>query len=188
MDHYQKILKKYYSEKKHNPKIKLEKRKKKLIDKLFIQIFLSSFVLLLLVIFNKYNFMDFNNKIQKNINFTILTKQVNLLLNDTEKVNNEITFELVNYHNNENTFVSTFNGVSAITEGVVTKIEKNNGLYNITILSSDDYEYTYYGLESTSCYLYEYITQGKIIGNVNFDQKYQYKVSIYKDGKYYEYK
>ena len=27
MDHYQKILKKYYSEKKHNPKIKLEKRK-----------------------------------------------------------------------------------------------------------------------------------------------------------------
>ena len=31
MDHYQKILKKYYSEKKHNPKIKLDKRKKRIL-------------------------------------------------------------------------------------------------------------------------------------------------------------
>lgn len=188
MDHYQKILKKYYRSKKKNKKIKISRTKRKLIDKLFFRIFLSSLTLLLMVLFNRYNLFNFNDVISSNINFSVLTKQVNTLLDDTQTVSNEINFQLLNYTNEMNHFQSTFNGVYNISSGVVVKIEKEDELYNITILTTEDYEYTYKGLESINCYLYEYISEGKIIGTVSQNNNYMYLVSIYKDGKYYEYK
>ena len=163
-------------------------KNKKYLDKLFIRIFLSSIVLLVMVVFNKYNFLNFNNYVVRHLNFSVLTKQINTLIDNTEEVSGEITFEEVSYRNDLNYFVSTFNGVTNLEDGVVIKIEKNNNLYNITILTSDDYEYTYKELDKADCYLYEYVTKGKIIGSVSIDKNNQYLVSIYKDGQYYEYK
>ena len=97
-------------------------------------------------------------------------------------------FECINFQDDTNYLVSTFNAATNILEGVVIKIEKQNNLYNITVLTTDDYEYTYKGLSSVDCYLYEYLPQGKIIGELSYENNYQYLVQIYKDGKYYEYK
>lgn len=188
MDHYQKILKKYYRGKKNNSKIKLKRTKKNLIDKLFFKIFLSSIVLFLMVLFSKYNLFNFNNEIRSSINFSLLTKQINNALGETNTVSDEIMFECINFQDDTNYLVSTFNAATNILEGVVIKIEKQNNLYNITVLTTDDYEYTYKGLSSIDCYLYEYLPQGKIIGELSYENNYQYLVQIYKDGKYYEYK
>ena len=187
----QKLLqKKYLTEKKE------KKKRLKFIDKVFIRIFFSSLVLLILTYFQNIN-TSFTNKIKQNINLLSLSTKIdNLfgsnLFNKGELIVYSQTFyEEVKYENEVN-YVSnsSFAGVEALVDGVVIKIEKINNLYNIYIQSSDNIIYKYCNLESIDIHIYSYIKQKEVIGKSRLiDDKYQFELLIIKDNKnisYYE--
>lgn len=170
------------------------KKKSKYLDKLFIRIFFSSILILITTLIG--NKIDIKSKINKNFNFLSLS----MILNSTfgnfiniedQTVYNSNVFDSVEYNQNINIIQNNnFNGIYSLTSGIITKIIKNrkDGLYDITILSSDNFEYTYYGIKDFDLSLYHYVTQETIIGTAKeVNGIYQFNLSIYKDGKYYNF-
>lgn len=184
----QKLLQKKY--------LKEKKKHLKFIDKVFIRIFFSSIILLLLTYFNTFN-NDINVKILENINFLSISKTIDNLFNTNLFNKGELTvysqafYEEVKYENEVNYISnSSFAGVESLVDGIVIKIEKRNELYNIYIQSSDNLIYKYCNLESIDVHIYSYVNQKDVIGKAVFDdEKYKFELIILKDNKplsYYE--
>ncbi|HHX80014.1 MAG TPA: M23 family metallopeptidase [Acholeplasmataceae bacterium] len=57
-----------------------------------------------------------------------------------------------------------YQGVENYKAGVVVKIHKVNGLYEVTVKGIDGYEYVYNNLESIDVNIYKYLKSGDIIG------------------------
>lgn len=184
----QKLLQKKY--------LKEKKKHLKFIDKVFIRIFFSSIILLLLTYFNTFN-NDINVKISENINFLSISKTIDNLFNTNIFNKGELTvysqafYEEVKFENEVNYISnSSFAGVESLVDGIVIKIEKRNELYNIYIQSSDDLIYKYCNLESIDVHIYSYVNQKDVIGKAVFDdEKYKFELIILNDNKplsYYE--
>lgn len=184
----QKLLQKKY--------LKEKKKHLKFIDKVFIRIFFSSIILLLLTYFNTFN-NDINVKILENINFLSINKTIDNLFNTNLFNKGELTvysqafYEEVKFENEVNYISnSSFAGVESLVDGIVIKIEKRNELYNIYIQSSDDLIYKYCNLESIDVHIYSYVNQKDVIGKAVFsDEKYKFELIILNDNKplsYYE--
>ena len=184
----QKLLQKKY--------LKEKKKHLKFIDKVFIRIFFSSIILLLLTYFNTFN-NDINVKILRNINFLSISKTIDNLFNTNLFNKGELTvysqafYEEVKFENEVNYISnSSFAGVESLVDGIVIKIEKRNELYNIYIQSSDDLIYKYCNLESIDVHIYSYVNQKDVIGKAVFsDEKYKFELIILNDNKplsYYE--
>lgn len=184
----QKLLQKKY--------LKEKKKHLKFIDKVFIRIFFSSIILLLLTYFNTFN-NEINVKILDNINFLSISKTIDNLFNTNLFNKGELTvysqafYEEVKFENEVNYISnSSFAGVESLVDGIVIKIEKRNELYNIYIQSSDDLIYKYCNLESIDVHIYSYVNQKDVIGKAVFsDEKYKFELIILNDNKplsYYE--
>ena len=74
----------------------------------------------------------------------------------------------------------SFDGVYNFSNGIVTKIIKNdNETYTISIMTEDDYLFTYYDLSTFDYRLYEYVNKGEIIGKTtDQNNSYNYKIKI----------
>lgn len=193
MTKYQRIVKKYYKhKKKHQNKVINTKLKKTYFDSLYTRFFLSSLLLLLMVLLNTLFQINIKHLINSNYNFTKLG--YNLLSTFIENKTDDLvsSIDLYDKHtfkNNLNIFESnSYNGVNCLKEGTIIKIEKNNSKYNITIQTVDDFLWTYYNLESIDCYLYQYISENDLIGSSSYDDNYQFMVSILKNEKFYSIK
>lgn len=176
--------------------LKEKKKHLKFIDKVFIRIFFSSIILLLLTYFNSFN-NNIKIIITENINFLSVSRTIDNLFNTnffnkgeltvySQAFYEEVKFEKeVNYISN-----SSFAGVESLVDGVVIKIEKINNLYNIYIQSSDNLIYKYCNLENIDVHIYSYVTQKEVIGKaILIDDKYKFELIILKDNKqisYYE--
>lgn len=182
-----------------------EARKKKysFIDKLFIRIFLSSVVLLAVFGFDKLFIKKFKqplleNALTDNLNFLKMAELFNGLFGTFIPMDKDITvyqsevYDRVEYDKSYNTVYNyTFEGVTVLTSGVVTKISKNEDqTYNITVKGSDDFDYTYCRLESIDYSIYNYVQAGDIIGRARyFEEKdcYSFGLQIYQKGVYYDF-
>ena len=190
MDKYHKILKKYYKEKEEKDKVKSKKILKK-VNNFLIRLFISSFILLLMVLVNvhfKFNPTFLNDS----INLTKLFGNVMSFFNDeiidisTASYNN---FEYHEYVNNTNVFKSTTsNYVQNTKAGTIVLIKKVNQKYLIKIQTFDNYIYEYSNLDEINCYLYEYISRDKIIGTATNDKNnFTYNLRISDGEQFYEY-
>lgn len=194
---YQKAMK----EKTHTSSETKRKIHYNYVTKLFFRIFLSSIVLLALVISNRtITFSDgftFREKtIERNWNFmklagTFNTLFGNFLPKDIDQVVYQTDiYERVVFHQGLNYVENTtFNGVKNLTSGVVSCIKKEkDGTYSITIQSIDDFEYTYKGLKSSDVQIYSYVSSESILGLAQEDNgTYTFVVKIQKDGKVYDF-
>ncbi len=166
MRNFQKQFKKYQRLKKRSAKKnKTIENKKTYFDKLYIRIFLSSFLLLIMILLNniyEINFINYNYNIIPLLN--ILTNHYDI--NTDLPVNLETIYEKIDYLNGINYIKNTsFNGVVSTDNGIVVSIKKQDNLYYVTIIGENDLEYTYGGLESIDVTIYMYITSDKIIGS-----------------------
>ncbi len=187
MKKYHKSFKKYQSFKnkqKRNKNNKLN-NSKTYFDKLYIRIFLSS--LLLLILLGGKNLLKLNifNTVSNNMNIlpivNLFTKVYDfnndLPVNVINNYDNIEYNEGINYITNE-----SFNGVSIINTGIVVKIEKKSDLYFVTIKDEDGIEYIYGNLTNLDISLYSYVTTNKTIGTANFNNNhYSFTIEI-KDG------
>ncbi len=198
------LLDKYQKALKANDKIS-EKTKKKLhysyINKLFWRIFLSTLLLLGLIIGNKItlskkNFSLSEYTIEKNWNFLKMTTVFNKIfgnfidINSDDMLSDSTLFDEITYQDNTNYIVNyQFSGVNNLASGVIIKIIKNNDqTYLVMIQTVDNYIYTYERLKSVDWGIYNYLEKGKVIGLASkVDDTYQHNLTIKKDGKYYEY-
>ena len=191
MEQYHKRLKKYYKSK--NKKMNKNKHSKNYFDSLFIRIFLSSLIVLIVVLFTNLT----------SIRFDFLTKPLNLtkigvnLISffDDEKLKETILststdYEEFTFDGKNNIFHSrSTNFVKCLKAGTVIKINKKESLYTITIQTYDGMIYEYLGLLSIDCYLYEYIDIDQIIGTPQIINNVStFNLIISKDNKYYEYR
>lgn len=176
--------------------LKEKKKHLKFIDKVFIRIFFSSIILLLLTYFNSFN-NNIKIIITENINFLSISQTIDNLFNTNFFNKGELTvysqafYEEVKFENEVNYISnSSFAGVESLVDGVVIKIEKINNLYNIYIQSSDNLIYKYCNLENIDVHIYSYVTQKEVIGKaILIDDKYKFELIILKDNKqisYYE--
>lgn len=171
------------------------------ITKLFLRIFLSTLILLGLIIMNKITFTKkgylFSERtIEKNWNFLNLVTTINalfgefIIIEDDVMVDSSTLYDEVVFENEINVIKNySFSGVTSAASGVVTKIIKdNNDLYTITIQSNDDYFYTYSNLESIDYSIYSYVGKGEIIGVAqNQNSFYTFELKIEKEGTSYSF-
>ncbi len=158
----------------------------------FLRVFISSLLLLLLVLINtKFNYnLDF---FTKHLNFTKISNSVVSLFNDSkiklENVNAELNYLECFYEKGVNEYHSENNIVNALESGTVIKITKENNLYSVILQTSDDFLFEYSNLENIDVYLYEYIDVGKIIGSATIiNNHYVYRIKVCKDDICYEYR
>ena len=190
LDQYQKLLKKYY--KSQNKKAKKSKSNKRYLDNLFIRFFLSSLILLSIVLINS-NFGYKFEFLTKQMNFTKIGIDLLSILNE-EKYNEQLLttsndYEIHEYDGVKNIFKSEVtNTVKCLKSGIVTNIKKINNLYTITIQTYDNYFFEYNNLSSIDCYLYQYIEVDKIIGSSNeVNNRFEYYLKLYNTEGNYEY-
>lgn len=167
----------------------------------FFRIFLSTFILLCLVIANKISISTKGIKlseytIEKNWNFLKMVTVFNgmfgefIVINDDQTVDSNTLYDQITYHHNVNYITNyDFSGAMATSSGVVSKIVKNKDkTYTITIQGIDDYVYIYDGLESIDFSIYNYVEKGTVIGLAKKENnQYTFKLTIKKDGKYYDF-
>ena len=171
------------------------------VTKLFFRIFLSTFILLCLVIANKISISTNGIKlseytIEKIWNFLKMVTVFNgmfgefIVINDDQTVDSNTLYDQITYHHNVNYITNyDFSGAMATSSGVVSKIVKNKDkTYTITIQGIDDYVYIYDGLESIDFSIYNYVEKGTVIGLAKKENnQYTFKLTIKKDGKYYDF-
>ena len=171
------------------------------ITKLFLRIFLSTLILLGLIVANKITYAKkgylFSKKtVEKNWNFLNMVTTINALFGEFIVINNDILvdattlYDEVSYINNINVIKNySFSGVSTTVSGVITKITKDsNDLYSITIQTKDNYFYTYSLLTSIDYSIYNYVTSGYIIcASLEEDGYYTFNLMIEKEGNYYNF-
>lgn len=186
MNKHQKIIKEYYKKNKTNT----NKNKKTYFDNLFIRIYISSIILFFMVF--AYNNLTLNIPLYLNNNFNFTKIGYNLLSsfieNKTEQTVSSIdAYDNYYYENNKNIITSSsYNGVNCIAEGTIINIKKINDKYEITIQTIDDYIWTYNGLETIDCHLYEFIKVNDQLGTSSYqNEMYTFKVSILNNNKYY---
>ena len=146
-----------------------------LFEKFIYKFFISMFILFILVLLDYLNIVDYQSikrSISTNINTLEIVQKVNGEINiidlGSEK-ETKLTSELDGEFINDKMTVSTNNylGVKNIISGVVTKITKTNGYYEVDILGLDNIVYTYSHLESLDKHIYNYIKTDEIIGNTS---------------------
>lgn len=177
----------------------VKKKKLSYIDKLFIRIFLSSLVVLILISLD-YLKINITSLYKDNLNFLKLANVFNgnfgnFISSDIDKnVYSINTYDEVLYdkENNVNIVYNYgFDGIYNLENGIVTKIIRNNkGLYEVTIKGYDGYNYTYIDIENIDYHIYSYIGSNDIIGLSKYDSNLNYftfKLKIEKGGVYYDY-
>lgn len=173
---------------------KHKKKRYKLIDRLFYQIFFSSLCLLILSYAATIN-LSLHQEITSNFNFLKLTKTIDNLFatnifNQGEVcVYSQTFYESVEFRNDINYISnSSFSGVETLVDGLVINIKKENNLYNVTIQASDDTIYCYQGLEQIDVRIYQYVNAKDVIGKSCYiSDHYEFRLLIIKDGKYLDY-
>lgn len=171
---------------------KKSKDKKSYIDKLFLRIFLSSVVLLLLCLFDEFlPNLKFNNYLNSNLNFVKFVKIFNktpLQLIDEEEllsvyeddIYEEVSFDNgINYINNH-----SYSAVENLVAGYVSKINYHNNVYTVVITGIDGNEYHFNNLESLDVSIYEYVKPKEIIGKAMYvDGNYCFELVINDNGR-----
>lgn len=196
MEKYQKQLRKYNSYKKRKERITdlnnqhLKKQQKTFFDKLYIRIFLSSILLLLLVLSKNIFKINDISMINNHMNiFPLIQLFTNVyeLNNKDLQVNLSTNYESIKYQNGINYITNeSFNGVNSASTGIVVKINKNDNVYSITIKDEKEFEYTYNGLINLDVSLYSYVLVNDVIGSVeNKDNYFSYTITITKNNNFY---
>ena len=176
------------------------KKIKKFIDKLFYQIFLSTLLLLFLVLCSNNDAIKkvINNSMNKQISFTkIAYNLTNLFPSFIEPIGevtvyNSIIYDNVTFDKGTNKVINySFNGVINLCDSVVMKIYKNeNGLYEVHTVNKDGYTYIYKNLESVDVNIYSYLKNETIIGSssyVSLNNYYKFELVIEKDNMRYNF-
>ena len=178
----------------------VKKRKLSYIDKLFLRIFLSSILILTLIIIDHTKINKSTKIFKDNLNFLKIANIFNGNFGNfiTPKIDEHAyvsnTYDEVFY--DPETRVNTvynygFDGITNLENGIVTKIyHKQNGYYDITIKGYDGYNYTYCDLESIDYRIYSFVSNEAIIGVAPYDKNlksYSFKLTIEKEGVYYDY-
>ena len=196
MEKYQKQLRKYNSYKKRKERITdlnnqhLKKQQKTFFDKLYIRIFLSSILLLLLVLSKNIFKINDISMINNHMNiFPLIQLFTNVyeLNNKDLQVNLSTNYESIKYQNGINYITNeSFNGVNSASTGIVVKINKNDNVYSITIKDEKVFEYTDKGLINLDVSLYCYVLGNDVIGSVeNKDNYFSYTITITKNNNFY---
>ena len=176
-------MKKYH--KSFNNKIRENKSFKKTktyFDKLYIRIFLSSLLLLILLSGKNLLKIDLFNNINNNINILPIVKlftkiydfESDIPVNVINNYDNIEFIDGINYVTNE-----SYNGVTVVNSGIVIKVEKKNDYYFVTIKDDSGTEYTYGYLGSIDVSLYSYVSVNKTIGTANLiNNNYSFTIEI----------
>lgn len=189
MAKYERLMRRYYKNKKKS-KIVNEKLKKTYFDSLFIRFFLSSILLLIMVLLNTLFGTDIKSIINKNLNITKIGENIFSIFIEKPTdsfVSSTSQYEEILFDENSNIIKSiSYNGVNNFQSGTVIKIEMKNNKYIVTIQTSNDYLYVYKNLESIECQLYEYLETNESIGTSSYqNNQFLFVVDIIKDNKYY---
>lgn len=141
------------------------------------------------------NNLNFKNYFNRNINISpLISKIYNIFSNDNvEEVSLDMICDYTSYEHKTNTLYNySFNGVTCINDGIVTRIEQvDKNQCNIYIQDNNGYIYCYKNVESAEVNIYSFIKNGMILGRStynNLDDCYFFEVEIVKDGEYYDLK
>lgn len=196
MNKYRKQLHKYNSYKKRKEriielnKLHLKKQQKTFFDKLYIRIFLSSILLLLLLLTKNIFKINEVDRINNHMNiFPLIQLFTNVydFNNKDLQVDLSTNYEYINYKNGINYITNeSFNGVNSASTGIVVKITKHKNIYSVTIKDENEFEYIYDGLNNLDVSLYSYVLVNDVIGSVeSIDSCFRYTITINKNDKTY---
>lgn len=162
-----------------------------------MRLFLASVTLLLLSILSRVNIININNTILKEdskFNFIKIAHKVNSILpfdilNSGERIVYSSNFyENVEFISGVNIVKDSNYAIRSLTDGVVNKITRHDGLFDVDIKTIDDYVYKYQNVESIDVSMYQYVKSDEIIGKMPIvNSIYSFNLVITKDDKVYSY-
>lgn len=167
-----------------------DKLRKTYFDSLYTRFFLSSLLLLSMVLANVVFHIDVKKYLNTNIN---ITKIGYTLFSTFIEKEQEVEVSLIDMYDNHSYInqinyieSSSYNGVNNIKSGTVIKIYKENNLYAVTIQTVDNYLITYNNLDTIECNLYQYISLNEIIGTSKYENdRFCFNIQITKDNIFY---
>lgn len=165
--------------------------KSKYLDKLFKRLFISVIILFSCLIISRTTSFHPQAFLLKDINVLKIVSffSNNHNIDSTITVANLEMFENIKYNNYINTFSdSSFDAATILESGIITKVSKNDGLYEINIMSKSGYLYTYKNLVSFDYSLYRFVNADDILGLVSYNNNttaYTFDVIITKNNTYY---
>lgn len=189
---------------KKRKKDKRDKAKKtNIIDKIFKRVFLSSLLLLTLVLLDNSNLKikkSIKYLINHNINFMKIGNLFSGSLGIWVPNENDITvfyknsYDFVKFdadHKVNNVYLYSTDGVKPLTSGIVTKITRNSdNTYNIYVTDSNGITYGYLNLISYDFHIYSFVSPENIIGLAKYDQNetvFTFNLTIEEKGEYYDF-
>jgi hypothetical protein len=110
-------------------------------------------------------------------------------IQNSDPVFSSTVYDTVTYRNEVNEVVNyDFDGVTNLVEGIVMKVAKESGRYEVTIKGADSFDYTYSNLESIDVSIYTYVTKDRIIGKApKVSGGYGFDLMIIKDQVNYDF-
>lgn len=165
--------------------------KSKYLDKLFKRLFISVIILFSCLIISRTTSFHPQAFLLKDINVLKIVSffSNNHNIDSTITVANLEMFENIKYNNYINTFSdSSFDAATILESGIITKVSKNDGLYEINIMSKSGYLYTYKNLVSFDYSLYRFVNADDVLGLVSYNNNttaYTFDVIITKNNTYY---
>lgn len=183
----------------NNKKNKNEK-KLKLIDRLFTRIFLSSVLLLCLVLCSNFSKLKIDNLLNHNINFmkigNLFSGSLGFVIPNEKDVTvfSKNSYDYVSYSETEkinHVYMFSTDGIKPLTSGIITKVIKNkNHTYNVYITDSTGVTYGYLNMLNCDYHIYSFVTPEVIIGLANYNESeniFTFDLSIEEKGVYYNY-
>lgn len=161
-------------------KSNLNNKSKRNKDLNYIDRFLYKFIIGLvlltgLFILDKFEYISVDklkNELNGNINALEVVNLINGNLNiidlgteEETQVSTSLDGEFID--DKMKVVTNNFYGVKCVICGVVTKIIRNNGYIEVTILGIDNVNYVYSHLQSIDVNIYEYVKTNTIIGNTD---------------------
>ena len=145
------------------------------IDRFLYKLFISFILLFTIILLDKYHYLDIN-KIKEDLNGNINVLEVVNLINGNiniidlgteEETTVSTSLDGVFIDDTMKVVTNSYYGVKCVICGVVTKIVRNNGFIEVTILGIDDISYVYSHLQSVDINIYQYVKTNAIIGNTD---------------------
>lgn len=199
-NHNPTILEDEYEIKKIKVQKKAKEKKLKILDRIFIKIFLSSLLLLSLVLANKYAQNKVDYLMNQNINFIKIGNLFSGSLGFVLPNENDITvysrfsYDCVVYDEEtkiNHVYLFTTDAIKPLTSGIVTKIVKNKDhSYNVYITDSSNITYGYLNLQNFDYHIYSFVTNEMIIGKAKYNENenlFCFDLTIEEKGVYHDY-
>lgn len=168
------------------------------IDKFLYKLFFFFIILFITVFLDKVNIINYNKLKEKMSEEANILEIVDYICGDSaffqieadydSEVSSSTFEDVFSIEEGYKVILGQYEAVETVKTGIVTKIEKEDDLYRVTLKSKDGVDFIYSALTTIDVHMYQVVSIGDILGKGQLaDDKYYYNLKVVSDGELVDY-